>query len=422
MERSSRSGNPATTANTASNPRDVHVVTDAGGRAGSDVPDIASIGAYVAGSDAPERAEVTVGFMPLTDSGSLIAAATLGFDEKYGIRIRLVRLSSWAAVRDKVASGQIDAAQMLYGMVYGIELGIEAIGGDMAVLMTLSRNGQGITLANEVRGANVSVTDALVRLRGRGMLGHTSRTGTHALWLYYWLSAQGIDPFRDLRCITVPPPRMVDELRQGEIAGCCVGEPWNAVAIEAGVGHTVATSQDIWPDHPEKALAARRTFVQECPNTARALVMAVLDASRHVDHPAHRGELAQLLARPEYVGTPLSALEPRLLGEYSDGRGRRWTDDHSVRFHDEGAVNFPYLSDAMWFMTQQLRWGLLERDPDYEAVAARVQQCALYGEAASALGIDLPGTPMRSSRLIDGKVWDGTQPATYARSFDIGTP
>ncbi|EGH18821.1 hypothetical protein Pgy4_38261, partial [Pseudomonas savastanoi pv. glycinea str. race 4] len=49
---------------------------------------------------------------------------------------------------------------------------------------------------------------------------------------------------------------------------------------------------------------------------------------------------------------------------------------------------YPWLSDGMWFMTQFRRWGLLREDPDYLAVASRVQQLDLYRQAAVALGID----------------------------------
>jgi ABC-type nitrate/sulfonate/bicarbonate transport system substrate-binding protein len=28
---------------------------------------------------------------------------------------------------------------------------------------------------------------------------HTFPTGTHAMWLYYWLASAGIDPFNDVR-------------------------------------------------------------------------------------------------------------------------------------------------------------------------------------------------------------------------------
>ncbi len=106
-------------------------------------------------------------------------------------------------------------------------------------------------------------------------------------------------------------------------------------------------------------------------------------------------------------------------GEYDDGNGRVWQDCHPLRFHGEGRVNMPYLSDGMWFMTQFRRWGLLREDPDYLAVASQVQQLDIYREAADALGIALPGNPMRSSTLMDGVTWDGSNPADYAAGFAL---
>ncbi|MCY1250990.1 hypothetical protein D9M72_646970 [compost metagenome] len=87
--------------------------------------------------------------------------------------------------------------------------------------------------------------------------------------------------------------------------------------------------------------------------------------------------------------------------------------------HGEGEVNLPYLSDGMWFMTQFRRWGLLRDDPDYLAVARQVHQLDLYREAAGAVGVAAQGKEMRSSQLIDGKIWDGSDPAGYARSFKL---
>jgi nitrate/nitrite transport system substrate-binding protein len=43
----------------------------------------------------------------------------------------------------------------------------------------------------------------------------------------------------------------------------------------------------------------------------------------------------------------------------------------------------------------------------------------LYREAASAVGVAALGKEMRSSQLIDGKVWNGSDPAGYARSFKL---
>src|SRR3546814_13214837 len=60
----------------------------------------------------------------------------------------------------------------------------------------------------------------------------------------------------------LPPPQMVANMRIGNVDGYCVGEPWNARAIIDKLGFSAATSQDIWPDHPEKVLGTRSEFVQ----------------------------------------------------------------------------------------------------------------------------------------------------------------
>ena len=106
----------------------------------------------------------------------------------------------------------------------------------------------------------------------------TFPTGTHAMWLYYWLASQGIHPLQDVNSVVVPPPQMVAHLQAGRIDGLCVGEPWCASAVQQNQGFTLATSQAIWPDHPEKVLGCTQAFVDAYPNTARVLVMAILEA------------------------------------------------------------------------------------------------------------------------------------------------
>jgi len=66
--------------------------------------------AFAAGSDAPEKKELRIGYVPLSDCASVVIAAARSFDSKYGIRIIPSREASWASVRDKLASGELDAA------------------------------------------------------------------------------------------------------------------------------------------------------------------------------------------------------------------------------------------------------------------------------------------------------------------------
>src|SRR5690606_5074478 len=218
--------------------------------------------------------ELRVGHMPLVDCAPLLAAARLGLDRRYGLRLELLRQGSWAAVRDKLLSGELDAAHALAGMVYGIEAGIGGPRGQMALLMVLNQNGQAIVLAPgaaQALGAGASLREALqVSTAHAPRLAQTFPTGTHAMWLYYWLAAQGIDPLHEVQALTLSPAEMPAALARGEIDGYCAGEPWAARAESLGAGVRVIRSDQIWPGHPEKVLACRRSFAALEPDTATA--------------------------------------------------------------------------------------------------------------------------------------------------------
>ena len=381
-------------------------------------------GAWAAGSDAPELTEVKVGFIPLTDCASVVMAAELGLDKKYGIKIIPSKEASWAAVRDKLTNGELDAAHVLYGLIYGVHLGVGGPQKDMAMLMTLNHNGQAITLAKQLNEKGVTdgaTLKALIDKKEKEYtFAQTFPTGTHAMWLYYWLAANGIDPMKDVKTVVIPPPQMVANMRVGNMDGFCVGEPWNARAILDGIGFTGTTTQAIWPDHPEKVLGTTSDWVAKNPNTARALIAAVLDASRWIDaSPDNRKQMAKTVAQKSYVNTAVEAIEGRILGHYDNGIGKQWQDDKPMRFFNDGAVNFPYLSDGMWFLTQHKRWGLLKDDPDYLAVAKKVNRIDLYKEAAALAKAPVPSGEMRSSTFVDGIVWDGSDPKAYAAGFAI---
>lgn len=371
----------------------------------------------------PEKTEVRLGFMPLTDCAPLVIAALKGFDRRHGIRIQLSREASWAAIRDKLLSGENDASHALYGLIYGLHMGVGGLQRDMAIPLCLSRNGQGITLSRQLQDQGVrdgaTLAHCVAQHRRQYSFAQTFPTGTHAMWLYYWLAAHGVHPFEDVRNTTIPPPQMVAQMRAGHVQGYCVGEPWNARAVFEGIGFTVATSQQIWPDHPEKVLGMSAEFVTRHPDTARAVTAAVLEAARWCDAQVNRAELAEILAGSAIINTDLKVIQGRLQGEYEDGLGRRWQDSHALRFFSDGEVNHPWLSDGMWFLTQLQRWGLLREAPDYRAVAEQIHRIDLYREACTLIGIHAPAALLRSSRLMDGKVWDGESPAAYADSFAI---
>ena len=379
--------------------------------------------AWAAGSDAPEKKEVKVGFIPLTDCASVVIASVMKFDEKYGIKIVPSKEASWAAVRDKLVNGELDASHVLYGLIYGVQLGIGGPKKDMAVLCTLNNNGQAITLSNQLRDKGAidgpSLKALIAREKREYTFAQTFPTGTHAMWLYYWLAANGIHPFNDVKTIVVPPPQMVANMRVGNMDGYCVGEPWGNRAIYDKIGFTAITTQDIWKDHPEKVLGTSAEFVQQNPNTTRAMIAAVIEASQFIDTMANRKKVAEIIADKSYVNCPVDVIDQRLEGVYDNGIGKKWNDPNYMKFYNDGVVNFPYLSDGMWFLTQHRRWGLLKEDPDYLAIATQVNKIDLYKQAATLAKAQVPKDAMRTSKLVDGVVWDGKSPRSYAGSFKI---
>lgn len=381
-------------------------------------------GVWAAGSDAPEKKEVKIGFIPLTDCASVVMASVLGFDQKYGLKIIPTKEASWPGVRDKLVNGELDFAHVLYGLIYGVHLGTAGPKKDMAVLMNLNHNGQAITLSKKLADKGAVDGASLAKLmqtdKREYTFAQTFPTGTHAMWIYYWLAAHGINPMKDAKVITVPPPQMVANMRVGNMDGFCVGEPWNHRAIMDGIGITATTTQAIWQDHPEKVLGTTAEFVQKYPNTARAVTAAILEAGKWIDAGLqNKLKMAETIADRAYVNTSVDAINQRILGRYQDGMGKTWDDPNHMKFYNDGAVNFPYLSDGMWFLTQHKRWGLTKDHPDYLGVAKAINRIDIYKQAATASKTPLPKSEMRTHKLVDGVVWDGKDPAKYADSFKV---
>ena len=354
---------------------------------------------------APHLRPLDVGFMPLLDAAPLLAAARLGLDRKHGLALRLHRQASWAVLRDRLLTGELEAAHAMSAMVLGVQTGIGGPQADLAILMGLNRNGQAITLSPALADALAqgrSLASALRALPRKPVFAQTFPTGTHALWLYYWLAALGLEPMRDIDAVSLPPPRMPEALAAGELDGFCAGEPWGEQAEAIGAGRRVIRSGRIWSGHPEKVLATRRDFAALQPELATALTAAVLEACRWLDaDPANRLQAAAWLAEPEVIGLPAERLAACLLPRTDEPAAE------ALAFHADGDANYPWVSDGRWFLGQFRRWGWLppagagEEDAWLEDVYRRDS----YRQAAQRIGVPLPVAASRSSLLFDRRDW-----------------
>ena len=287
------------------------------------------------------------------------------------------------------------------GLVYGVQMGVAGPKKDMAVLMNLNHNGQAITLSKKLADKGAVDGPSLAKLmateKREYTFAQTFPTGTHAMWLYYWLATHGHQP---------------DEGRQGhhraaaadggQHAGGQHGRLLRGRALEPPRHHRRHRHhRHHHPGRverpPEKALGTTGEFVKKYPNTCRAVIMAILEASRWIDASlSNKNKMADTIAEKAYVNTSVDAINQRILGRYQNGLGKTWDDPNHMKFFNDGAVNFPYLSDGMWFLTQHKRWGLLKDHPDYLAVAKQVNQIGALHPGRRALKVSVPKDPMRS--------------------------
>jgi nitrate/nitrite transport system substrate-binding protein len=380
-------------------------------------------GAYA--DDAPETSTVRFGIIALTDCAPIVMAHELGFFKKFGINAVVSKEASWAVIRDKLSLGENQATHMLLGMPLASTM---CLAGSpvkpMVVPWLLNRNGQAITLNNKLKQAGVREPKALKPLVDKAKaagdpmtFAMTFPTGTHAMWMRYWLASGGIHPDKDVSLITIPPPQMVANMKVDKMDGFCVGEPWNNRAIADGIGFTAVTTQQMWKDHPEKVCAFTEEFAVKNPRTVKAILKALHLASEHLDKLDNRPAAAEIIARPTYINCPTDIILERLLGKYNFGDGRTLQDPNYMIFSDR-QCNLPQPIYATWFLTQFRRWGMVKGAPDYAGVSKRVMRPDMYLEAMKELGVSVKMAPLDKVVLADSTL-NGADPDAYARSFPV---
>jgi nitrate/nitrite transport system substrate-binding protein len=377
-------------------------------------------------SDAPEVTNLKFGIIALTDCSPIVIAHEKGLFKKYGINSTISKGASWAAIRDALSNGDIQATHMLIGMPIASTMGL--LGAPKVPMIApwmLNRNGQAITLKADLKGKVAADPKALkpladeAKAKGAPMsFAMTFPPGTHAMWMRYYLAAGGINPDTDVSLVTIPPPQMVQNMKIGKMDGFCVGEPWNARAIAEGIGFTSVTTQEMWKDHPEKVCAFTEAFAEKNPKTVKAVLKALHEASVWLDDLGNREEQAKIVSAATYINCPPEIILGRLLGKYDYGDGRTLEDPYFMSFHQRNC-NYPQAKYGIWWLSQFRRWGMVEGPPDYEGVAKKVLRADLYEEAMKEIGYAHGGPNMEPETFFDGIQFDPTKPEDYAKGFAV---
>lgn len=369
---------------------------------------------------------IKLGFIPLTDCAPLVIAKEKGIFQKYGVNVQLSKEASWANIRDKILTGEIDGAHCLFGMPFSVYTGVGGKeGSEMRVAMILNNNGQGITLTKELCG--------VVGIKEYGKLPEGVKTlqakkdvtfamtfpgGTHDMWLRVLLAYAGVN-MKSVGIITIPPPQMVANMRVDNMEGYSVGEPWNGVAAAQNVGFTLCASQDIWKDHPEKALVVNKDFSEKRKEDLKKVMKAIIEACQWLDNPKNRKEAAAIIADVRYVNAKaqLPVVEARLMGNNDVGCDYgvvKYKEDY-MNFYKGGFVNTPRKAHGIWFLTQYVRFGYLKSLPaDYKAIADKLIMDDLYAEVAKEMNVPVQTDDMKPFTIkMDATNFDPNNPSDY---------
>jgi nitrate/nitrite transport system substrate-binding protein len=373
----------------------------------SHVLPVGLIGEALAETGPLEKTKLAVGFIPITCATPIIMAKPMGFYERYGLDVDVVKTAGWAVVRDKTLNGEYDAAHMLSPMPIAITIGA----GSNAIPYTMPAveniNGQAITLAMKHK-------DRRDPADWKGFkLAVPFEYSMHNYLLRYYLAEHGIDPDRDVQIRVVPPPEMVANLRADNLDGFLAPDPVNQRAVYDGVGFIHLLSKEIWDGHPCCAFAVSEKFVKEMPNTYAALLKAIIDATAYATKHENRKEIAAAIAPANYLNQPVTVVEQVLTGTYADGLGQVKRDPERIDF-----APFPWESFAIWIMTQMKRWGQIPGDVDYAAVARQVYLATDAARLMKEVGLEPPESTSKGFSVM-GKPFDPAEPDAYIESFAI---
>lgn len=347
--------------------------------------------------------DVSIGYLPLTDAAPLIVADVCGFAARQGLRFNLQQEVSWAALRDRLAVGQVDAAHMLAPLAIATSLGLGRLRREIKAVFVLSANGNAITVSPALAGelaaqsgdacesgpAAARALGACVAARraagGRPLtFASTFPFSSHTLLLRDFLALGGVDPDRDVDIVVVPPPYVVDCIDKGLIDGFCVGSPWNSLAVDQGKGVILALGNEIVRDAVEKVLAIPSDSALLVDGAGEALLLALQEAALFLGEPAHRRDVARLLGAR--FSMPVDVILRTLSGELIlDGSGRRRSAPGFIRFAG-GGLNRPDPATGAWLCDRLAAAGLAAMSPALRDRAAAVFDPALHDRALAPRG------------------------------------
>lgn len=179
-----------------------------------------------------EQTTITIAYLPITHAVPLFKAAEQLEQQNSNVHVELVKYGGWAELMDALDSGRVDGASVL------IEMAMEAKSQGIPLELSLlgHRDGNVIIASNDIASP--------AQLKGK-IIAIPNEQSSHNILIQQLLNKYGMSE-KDVTLIEMAPAEMPAGLKSGQIDGYCVAEPFGAKAVETGVGHVLATSDELW--------------------------------------------------------------------------------------------------------------------------------------------------------------------------------
>ena len=261
-----------------------------------------------------------LGFVPLSDCAPVVYGWEAGLFARHGLEVELRRETRWSDIRDKIISGDLDAAQAPATLPFITNLGLESDPFACVSAMVLSLEGCGIVVSKQLWGEGVEDASSLRELIYRNWRKRTFTFAVSSLYspehliFRHWLKIAAITPDVEIRLIVIPPDQLFPTLKLGYIDGFCAGEPWISVTVAAGIAKCIVSSGELIPRHPAKVLIVRQSYAAGRSEEHERLIAALLEACAFCNNPGNRTLLGEMLAPADYVNAPAEFIQAGLPG------------------------------------------------------------------------------------------------------------
>lgn len=354
-----------------------------------------------------EKKSLKVGFIPITCATPIIMAQPMGFYDRYGLNVEVVKMPSWGAVRDSAIAGELDAYHMLAPMPIAMTLGLGTAPFSVKLASIENINGQAITVAKRHAGKVKEAKD----FKGF-VIGVPFPFSMHNLLLRYYLAEGGINPDTEVQIRPVPPPDSIAQLVAGDLDAMLMPDPFNQRAVYEDAGFIHLLTKDLWDGHPCCAFATGEPWIQDHPNTFQALNKAIIDAANYAHKQENRVEIAKAISGRAFLNQPEEVVQAVLTGKFENGLGQTLDVPDRIDFNP-----YPWQSFANWIQSQLVRWDLGKAASAIQAGDFNANSAAIFltTEAQGlerSMGLTPPEEQFRVEKLAYD-TFDPQQPMQY---------